>query len=513
MTSFATFGLLYMTALFLELSEQWRYPLFTSAILLLIILIAWVGITRITFLVFLAATTAQFLLFQFPDVANHVNLAIYANILMMSGIIYSLVRRTGNGTDDEFFRMARPLLQVTVILMYFLAGFHKLNTDFFDPAVSCVGVMVSSLTRVATLKVAGVPIGPFLLGGIIGVVYQLLAPRLSRGRRRLAIGLAVAIVSAAFGALMVAGNRLEVTPDGATSLILVMAVLVVTWELAGGPLLAVPALQAPVLAFSLAMHSSLALVGFVDFGAFALAMLFAFVPEPYLGLLKGRAPVLGRHPGVYRIHLYFAMCVLAGVASGLQERLLAGLLFLLGTLLLIWPVLVTLAGPNRPHWTGVPLTTIHTPRWMFIFPVLLILHGFTSYLGLRTAGNFSMFSNLRTEGPVSNHLLLGSNPLKIWGYQEDVIRFIQIDDRTAAIAYQYQPLQGNLLPAVEFRKLVYAWTRAGATIPMTFEYRGEIHSTDDIVNQPAWRTTARNWEMRLMDFRSIQPDRPNRCRW
>jgi hypothetical protein len=39
-----------MTVLFLELGEQWRYPLFTSAVLLLIILITWIGITRMLLL-------------------------------------------------------------------------------------------------------------------------------------------------------------------------------------------------------------------------------------------------------------------------------------------------------------------------------------------------------------------------------------------------------------------------------------------------------------------------------
>ncbi len=39
MTPFATFAVLYMTAVFLELSEKWTYPLFTLATLLLIALI------------------------------------------------------------------------------------------------------------------------------------------------------------------------------------------------------------------------------------------------------------------------------------------------------------------------------------------------------------------------------------------------------------------------------------------------------------------------------------------
>jgi hypothetical protein len=124
-----------------------------------------------------------------------------------------------------------------------------------------------------------------------------------------------------------------------------------------------------------------------------------------------------------------------------------------------------------------------------------------------------MFSNLRTEGPVSNHFLLSGNPLKVWSYQEDVVRFIDIDDRRAKIGYQYQQLRGRQLPVVEFRKLIYAWTRAGSRIPMRFEYRGRLYATEDIVNDPVWRTESRDWKMVLMDFRVIQAHGPNRCRW
>jgi hypothetical protein len=308
----------------------------------------------------------------------------------------------------------------------------------------------------------------------------------------------------------------ESAMEGLTSpsVILTMAVVVIGWELIGGPLFAIPRFHAPLLAFSWAMHSSLALIGFVDFAALALALLFTFVPQPYLGLLAGRVRVPGLGLSMYRAQLYFAICILAAITSGLQRRLIPGMIFGVASLVFIWPILSALAGrPSRPAWAGVPISSRMTPRWMFAFPVFLFIHGITSYVGLRTAGNFSMFSNLRTEGPVSNHFLLRSNPLKLWGYQEDVVHFNDIDDRQARISYQYQPLQGKQLPVVEFRKLIYAWTKAGATIPMTFEYRGRIHSTEDIVNDPVWRTDKRDWAMALMDFRSIQSGGPNHCRW
>jgi hypothetical protein len=66
---------------------------------------------------------------------------------------------------------------------------------------------------------------------------------------------------------------------------------------------------------------------------------------------------------------------------------------------------------------------------------------------------------------------------------------------------------------VEFRKLIYRWTKAGAAVPVTFEYRGAIHSTTDITRDPEWDTRSRDWAMRLMDFRVIQPNGPNACRW
>lgn len=143
------------------------------ASLLLVALFTRFGITRVSFLIFLLATTAHFLLVQFPDVANHVNVAIYCNSLMMVGIVYSLARSRELPTDDDGFELLRPLLQLSMVLVYALAGFHKLNAGFFDPTVSCVADMMGDLTRMATSRVAGVPTRFALLAGILLLVYAL----------------------------------------------------------------------------------------------------------------------------------------------------------------------------------------------------------------------------------------------------------------------------------------------------------------------------------------------------
>jgi hypothetical protein len=188
--------------------------------------------------------------------------------------------------------------------------------------------------------------------------------------------------------------------------------------------------------------------------------------------------------------------------------------FNLGTLVMLCPVLRTLvAGTADSRWSGVPIRRGVTPAWLFAAPACLALLGFTGYAGLRTAGNFTMFSNLRTEGPRSNHLLLTANPLKRWGYQEDVVHFTRFDDQLVPAAYRGQHLAGMELPVVEFRKWIYQWKAAGRPVPLEFVYAGRVYRTPNITEEPDWRTPARTWEMRLMDFRLIQPEGPNRCRW
>ena len=504
MSRFGVFALMYMTAILLELMERWRHPGPALLTLALVAAIAWSGVTRPRFLLFLGLTTA-YLLTLFPDVANHVNIIVYCNLLLMVGLGWSLIRPSPD--DDGGFDLVRPVLQASMILVYSLAGFAKLNRDFLNPSVSCVGDMVGDLTSLVRSRAAGVPTLLLLLAGAL-----LLAGWLLRRRFR------PAVLAAAGAAILAAGAvAIRLLPglarDFGIPFVLGMAGLVILWELVLGPLLARRETQLPVLLFSWSMHATLALIGFVDFGALALTLLLTFVPREWLDLV--RAPtglrLLGRP--LERGQLYFLVCLVAGAASASGHRFPAGVAFNVAALVLLYPMLAAALSARRPAWPGVPIRGASTPAWLYLIPLALDLHGATSYLGLRTAGNFTMFSNLRTEGERSNHLLLGANPFKWWHYQEDVVRVIRLDDRQAMIGYNYQPLEGNTLPVVEFRKLVHWWTEAGRRVSITFEYGGTTYATDDIAQEAAWRSRGRDWEMRLMDFRIIQGAGPNRCRW
>jgi hypothetical protein len=513
MTRFATFATLYFVALFLEPAEKWRHPWFTAVFLLLGLAAATLGFSRRTLAPLLLLATIQPLLTEFPDVANHVNVELVCNLVLLAAIGFTLRHPDQFGSDDDAFDLVRPVLQVTLMLVYALAGFAKLNRDFLDPGVSCVGSMVDDLTRLAERRVAGVPLAVPVAVAIALAAMALLENRRGRGSSaRPGQAWRAGLVAAMAGLVSLVG--VGVGRQVGAALVPIMACVVIAWELGGGLLLAVPRLQAPLLAFSWTMHASLSFIGFVHFGALAFALLSTFVPDRFMALMAAPMAVPGTRRRVARPAVYLGLAILAGILSGLGARIPGAVCFNLGTLVMLWPVLRTLAARTpEALWPGVPIRRRATPAWLFAGPMCLGLLGLTGYVGLRTAGNFTMFSNLRTEGARSNHLILADNRLKRWDYQEDAVHFTRFDDRLVPPSYRGQHLAGMELPVVEFRKWIYQWTAEGRRVPLEFAYAGEVYRTPDIVEDPVWRTPARSWAMRLLDFRVIQPEGPNRCRW
>ena len=77
------------------------------------------------------------------------------------------------------------------------------------------------------------------------------------------------------------------------------------------------------------------------------------------------------------------------------------------------PILTALLRGSRQWcWRGVSVFERRTPKFLYLLPLLLLFFGMTSYLGLRAAGNFSMFANLRTSGVTSSHIIFPTSGLR-----------------------------------------------------------------------------------------------------
>src|SRR6266704_2162953 len=91
---------------------------------------------------------------------------------------------------------------------------------------------------------------------------------------------------------------------------------------------------------------------------------------------------------------------------------------------MVWPLLFPLFGRctgqcQERRWTGVALT--------WLIPLIALGNGVTPYLGLKTVANYSMFSNLRTEGGQTNHLLIPAGQFFLAEYQTDLVRVVFLD--------------------------------------------------------------------------------------
>jgi hypothetical protein len=483
-TPFAVFATMYSVSFLLELMEKWHNPAAAVFFLIFFGILQFTQVRLSVYILFLLSATAYELIWCFPDVANHVNLAIFINILQVAVAAHTILaarqRRPKNvdnnddrngtlQTSQDFFTTLRPVIGVAVFFMYFFAGFHKLNHDFFNPRVSCTNRFLKKIMAFYKIRM------------------------------------------------------FEPSP----TLVITMSVATVVWEVGGAFALLFARTQPYMLLYSLMMHLVLAPCSFYDFASMVFACFAVFMPPSYWKVYQDEANVtLAGGVKIARLSLYAVSAIMIGAFTWIYKpqtamqigdvQFKAGLAYCASFLLLAWPILrrFVVVGNTLPKWQSFRWTTIR-PLWVVI-PVymLLVVFGMSNYLGLRTAGTFSMFSNLKTEGPRSNHLLLGANPIKFWNYQEDIVHIQEAVVYQNTIDNRQTLLKNVAFPLIEFQKKLHEWKQDSPyPIYAYFDFREQCFESLDMAHDERWLVKL-DWRHYWMDFRMIQmDDEPNRCVW
>jgi hypothetical protein len=90
------------------------------------------------------------------------------------------------------------------------------------------------------------------------------------------------------------------------------------------------------------------------------------------------------------------------------------------------------------------------PRAFFLLvPIIVFLNGLSPYLGLKTENSFSMFSNLRTEGNVTNHYIVPVS-FQVFDFQKDVVEIVSSSDSLL----QATAAENKLMVFFEFKNYV-----------------------------------------------------------
>ncbi len=152
---------------------------------------------------------------------------------------------------------------------------------------------------------------------------------------------------------------------------------------------------------------------------------------------------------------------------------------------------------NRFRWDSASeLLTVPAPV-LLIFPALLVINGLLPYLGAKTETSFAMYSNLRTEGGISNHWLMPAS-LQIWDYQRDLVRV----RRTSVRAIQRLANRGFQWTFFEFRWLIRQYPDAS----VTYERNGVAKSVKRVGDDPDLMIREPSLMRKMLKFRPIPID-------
>ena len=364
-----------------------------------------------------------------PAYSNHTMLL---NFLLLTFLVAGAWHMLRGSSWVQFFADVRPVGRVLLLIMYTFGIFHKINTDFLNPATSCA---------VALWRQMPPPL-----------VWLDNAPM-----HYLAI----------YGTFAVEG--------------LIMLMLIVPrWRHWG-------------ICFGMGFHAVLALSGFAMYPVFttlAIVLHVLFIsPDAALRITQSdyyrRLDSFLRRPtGV--AFLLVAVAMIGVFAMAHNYRMVAFIWLTLAA----WPLtIIALKGAERTTSDKVEPQLWAPTTALNLISILFFLNCFSPYFGLKTAQSMNMFANLRIEGGVNNHLVI-RHTLGPLSYIEDLITLTQatgapkleLAANTNGTSFVYYHFLDMLEDAPAGAQV--AFIRDGQQMPLTPV--SEILARDGAMLHPEW---------------------------
>jgi hypothetical protein len=294
-----------------------------------------------------------------------------------------LTGQRGEGLRETAYDRMRVAGRGLLAVMYFYGIFHKINTDFLDPQVSCA---VALYTPIMT---------PF---GLRSNIY---------------------------------GSYLAIAATFVVETITLVALYWRRWFAIGLFCGLVFHYVIPISAYS----------WYMDFSSLVLALYVLSIPpavgkSAYCGYMS--MPYASRERfGWFGAGLPFVAALGFAVAVALAasnfyptETWKHGYR---SVWILLWAIyggsaMLLLVRASLEHLPYHETDRRRQPLWVYAFPAVLFLSALSPYLGLKTESSIAMFSNLHTEGGTSNHLLFPRPPY-LFDYQSEVVEVVDAKDK------------------------------------------------------------------------------------
>ena len=419
----------------------------------------------------LLLTSTVVLARDLPAAANHTIIVMAVNVTIVSAMLASCLKpeKCGGSRRVHWTGLVSAPVSMAIGVVYFYGAFHKLNTSFFDPSVSCAGVLLGQ-----AMSLQGIP----------------------------ASALSVDIVSAAAWLTLIVEASLAV-------------------------LFLVPRLRIWGVIVGLGFHCFLAFAHFIDFATIVFALYLLVIPTDSYPQLPDR-----RHARVSRASFLIYVLVTVGAWSVSSPARPAPFpwyaLQLIAWLAAVFPLIVP---PVRVSFRLTDWHLAFRPVWwiracFMILPALVALNGLTPFLGFKTVANYTMFSNLRVEGGSTNHFLpvraLLITPevddlVDVWAFEPAKFPPISKAD-SFRLRKQFRwlaegrPVQ---VPWAELRRAVLAFRdKGGNPIHVRYMRAGITRSVKDAGNDQELSASLGWWTQHSQAFRAVQRQgKQVVCRW
>lgn len=394
-----------------------------------------------------------------PVAGNNKMIAAFMNAGILIIGAHALLRHQNTAAIREnIYEHMRVVARALLAVMYFYGIFHKINTDFLDPRVSCAVALYMPLAD-------GFGLEDSLLGKYLAIwstfIVEAIAIIALYWKRYFAVGLLLALMFHFVIPISVYSWYMDFS-----SLVLALYILSVPREVSA----------------QFYDHCARLFRSLRDrFGSLGQALPFGIVIGGAVALVAVLA-TFSPQPRIAPSHAYQSVWVLIWVVyGGITMLMLAD------------------AALSHLPWRGQ--SAPRPPLWLYAVPATLFVISAAPYVGLRTEASIAMFSNLHTEGGITNHLVI-TQPMDLFPYQRQVA-MIEASSDPDLQSYADRNLGLVMFSLNEkLRKKPNDW--------VTYELNGTRHERATAASLGA-HTHANAWERKFLIFKHVDYARPKVC--
>ena len=329
------------------------------------------------------AYTLLAIVITLPAVPNHVFVQIIILTTILTCFIFSIIKERSNFTTTKFYELFAPILRLELIIIYFWAAFHKLNTGFLNYKISCATVQIFNIKDMIPLFTTPdwfIHINPYLtllIEGLIPILLIIPKTRIYGFVLGICFHFILGFQYPGFTVFAYSLYSLFIPSSSYDKIKTKVAELMDRiWE-------ALPGIS-NYKHWEKTMFRNI-IINIV------LVLLIFFILRVF------KAGGQRTLPPVSEVGLYLIFCTFLGITF----------------IYFVVRRLKELRIDER-------LVFIPQKKWLLIFPAIVFLNGLLPYIGLKNIQVFAMFSNLQTEGGKTNHLLIPSS-FQLFNNLEDLV--------------------------------------------------------------------------------------------